>query len=67
LNRDPFTKEDFTVFEDDVKQEIANLSRDETAVSMCLVIDASGSMIEIPRTVCDSPKDYVEQMRPHSP
>lgn len=67
MSRDPFTKEDFTVFEDDVKQEIANLSRDETAVSMCLVVDASGSMIEILRTVCDSLIDYVEQMRPYSP
>jgi Ca-activated chloride channel homolog len=61
---DPIKKEDFVVFEDDVKQEIAHISRDEVPVSLGLVVDTSGSMIAILRTVCDSMLDLVKQMRP---
>jgi Ca-activated chloride channel family protein len=60
---DLFDKEDFSVFEDNVKQEIAQISRDEAPVSLGIVIDTSGSMIAILRTVCDSALDLVRQMR----
>lgn len=42
---DLFEKGDFTVFEDDVRQEIASISREEAPVSMCLVVDTSGSTL----------------------
>jgi Ca-activated chloride channel homolog len=61
---DLFKKEDFSVFEDNVKQEIAHISRDGVPVSLGLVADTSGSMIAILRTVCDSMLDLVTQMRP---
>jgi Ca-activated chloride channel homolog len=61
---DLFKKEDFVVFEDNVKQEIAQISRDQAPVSLGLVIDTSGSMIAILHAVCDSALDLVRQMRP---
>ncbi|HEU0178594.1 MAG TPA: VWA domain-containing protein [Blastocatellia bacterium] len=59
-----FNKEDFTVFEDDVKQEIAQISRDDAPVSFGLVIDTSGSMIAILPMLCDSAFDLVRRIRP---
>jgi len=38
------TKEDFTVFEDGLPQEIQNFSRDELPLAVALVIDRSGSL-----------------------
>jgi Ca-activated chloride channel family protein len=61
---DLFKKEDFVVFEDNVKQEIAQISRGEEPVSLGLVIDASGSMTAIFPTVCASALDLVRQMKP---
>jgi Ca-activated chloride channel family protein len=61
---DLFKKEDFTIFEDNVRQELAQLSRDEAPVSLGLVIDTSGSMIEILPAICDSALNLVRQMRP---
>jgi Ca-activated chloride channel homolog len=61
---DLIKKEDFTVFEDNVKQEIAHISRDEEPVSLGLVIDTSGSTINILKIVCDSIIELVKQMRP---
>ena len=61
---DLFGKDDFTVFEDNIKQEIAQISRDEAPVSFGIVIDTSGSTVNILRPVCDSAIDLVRQMRP---
>jgi Ca-activated chloride channel family protein len=60
---DLFKKEDFIVFEDNVQQEIAYISRDEAPVSFGIVIDTSGSTVNILRPVCDSALDLVRQMR----
>jgi hypothetical protein len=38
------TKDEFTVFEDKVKQELDNVSREEVPLSFGVVIDTSGSM-----------------------
>lgn len=60
---DLFGKEDFTVFEDNIKQEIAQISRDEAPVSFGIVIDTSGSTINILRPVCDAALNLVRKMR----
>jgi Ca-activated chloride channel homolog len=61
---DLFKKEDFVVFEDNVQQEIAYISRDEAPVSFGMVIDTSGSTVDILQPICDSALDLVRHMRP---
>lgn len=61
---DLIKKEDFTVFEDNVKQEIAHISRDEAPVSLGFVADTLGNTINILKIVCDSILDLAKQMRP---
>jgi VWFA-related protein len=57
-------KEDFSVYEDKVKQTIESLNREEVPVSFGLVIDTSGSMRSKLQTVSDSAVSLVKQMRP---
>jgi Ca-activated chloride channel family protein len=56
-------KEDFSVYEDKIKQTIENVSREEVPVSFGLVIDTSGSMRSKLQTVTDSAVSLVKQMR----
>lgn len=56
-------KEDFTVFEDRVKQDVETVSREEVPLSFGLVIDTSGSMKSKLQTVIDSAMLLVKQMR----
>ncbi len=56
-------KEDFTVYEDKVKQTIENVSREEVPISMGLVIDTSGSMKSKLQTVSDAAVSLIKQMR----
>src|SRR5215468_4706937 len=56
-------KEDFTVFEDRIKQTIDNVSREEVPVSFGLVIDTSGSMKSKLQTVSDAAMSLIKQMR----
>ncbi len=56
-------QEDFTVFEDKVKQEIASVRREEVPVSFGMVIDTSGSMRAKLQQVIDSGNQLVKQMR----
>ena len=56
-------KEDFTVFEDKVKQEINEVTREEVPVSIGLVIDTSGSMRAKLQVVSDAAHLLVKQMR----
>ena len=56
-------KDDFSVFEDRVKQEIDNVSREEVPISMGLVIDTSGSMRSKLQTVTDAGLKLVRQMK----
>jgi Ca-activated chloride channel family protein len=56
-------KEDFTVFEDKVKQEIQSVRREEVPVSFGLVIDTSGSMRARLQQVAESGQQLVKQMR----
>lgn len=58
-------KDDFTVFEDKVKQEIADVTREEVPVSFGLVIDTSGSMRARLQQVSDAALLLVKQMREH--
>jgi len=56
-------KEDFSVYEDRVKQAIENVSRQEVPVSFGLVIDTSGSMKAKLQTVSDASVSLIKQMR----
>ncbi|HMX26977.1 MAG TPA: VWA domain-containing protein [Blastocatellia bacterium] len=56
-------KEDFTVFEDKVKQEIEAVLREEVPVSFGLVIDTSGSMRAKLQQVSDAALLLVKTMR----
>jgi Ca-activated chloride channel homolog len=58
------SKEDFTVYEDKVKQTINSLSREEVPLSFGIVIDTSGTMRPILQTVSDAGRDLIKQMRP---
>lgn len=56
-------KEDFTVYEDKVKQEIEDVSRAEVPISLGIVIDTSGSMRSKLQTVTDAAAALIKQMR----
>lgn len=56
-------KEDFSVYEDKVKQEIADVLREEVPVSFGLVIDTSGSMRAKLQQVSDAAMLLVKSMR----
>jgi Ca-activated chloride channel family protein len=56
-------KDDFSVYEDKVKQTVDNVSREEVPVSFGLVIDTSGSMKAKLQTVSDASVSLIKQMR----
>jgi Ca-activated chloride channel homolog len=56
-------KEDFSVYEDKVKQTVENVNREEVPVSFGLVIDTSGSMRTKLQTVSDASVSLIKQMR----
>ena len=62
---DDLSKEDFTVYEDKVKQTIESVSREEVPISFGLVIDTSGSMRTKLQTVSDAALSLIKQMRPN--
>jgi Ca-activated chloride channel family protein len=57
------TKADFTVFEDKVKQELDNVSREEVPLSFGVVIDTSGSMRSKLQTITDASAGLIKQMK----
>lgn len=56
-------KGDFTVYEDKVKQEIDEVSREEVPLSLGIVIDTSGSMRSKLQTVTNAALSLIKQMR----
>jgi len=56
-------KEDFSVYEDKVKQTIESISREEAPVSFGMVIDTSGSMRSKLQSVSDAAVLLIKQMR----
>jgi Ca-activated chloride channel homolog len=56
-------KEDFSVYEDKVKQTIESVSREEVPVSFGMVIDTSGSMKSKLQSVSDATVLLIKQMR----
>src|SRR5215468_4447544 len=56
-------KEDFSVYEDKVKQTIESVSREEVPVSFGLAIDTSGSMRSKLQSVSDAAVLLIKQMR----
>ncbi len=57
-------KEDFSVYEDNVKQTVENVAQEEVPISFGLVIDTSGSMRTKLRSVSDAALSLIKQMRP---
>ena len=58
------SKEEFAVYEDRVKQELDNVSREEVPLSFGVVIDTSGSMRSKLQIVTDAGLSLIKQMRP---
>src|SRR5215468_4615199 len=56
-------KEDFSVYEDKVKQTVESVSREEVPVSFGMVIDTSGSMRSKLQSVSDAAVLLIKQMR----
>jgi Ca-activated chloride channel homolog len=56
-------KDDFTIYEDKVKQVINSVSREEVPLSFGIVIDTSGSMRSKLQTVSDAALYLIKQMR----
>jgi VWFA-related protein len=57
-------KEDFTVFEDGVKQEIAHFSYDRLPLSVVLLIDVSGSVLPLVERLQQSARQALERLKP---
>jgi Ca-activated chloride channel homolog len=57
-------KENFSVLEDKVPQQIESVNREETPISFGLVMDASGSMRSKLSAVTFSAHDLLKQMKP---
>src|SRR5262245_9600303 len=56
-------KDDFTVFEDRVKQNVQDVTRQEVPISFGMVIDTSGSMRSKLQTVTDASMELIRQMK----
>jgi Ca-activated chloride channel family protein len=56
-------KEDFSVYEDKIKQTVESVSREEVPVSFGMVIDTSGSMRSKLQSVSDAAVSLIKQMR----
>jgi Ca-activated chloride channel family protein len=56
-------KEDFSVYEDKIKQTVENVSREEVPVSFGMVIDTSGSMRSKLQSVSDAALLLIKEMR----
>lgn len=57
------TKDDFTVYEDKIKQTLENVSREEVPLSLGIVIDTSGSMRAKLKTVSDAAAGLIRQLK----
>jgi Ca-activated chloride channel family protein len=55
-------KEDFTIYEDKIKQTVENVIREEVPISLGIVIDTSGSMRSKMKTVSDAAVSLIRQM-----
>ncbi len=58
-----FRKEDFTIFEDGVKQEVIGIDREDMPVSLGIMIDTSGSMVSVLKSVCAGALDLIQRLR----
>jgi Ca-activated chloride channel homolog len=56
--------DDFTVYEDQTKQRIESVTREEIPISFGIVIDTSGSMRSKIKTISDAAISLIKQMRP---
>ncbi|HKX29913.1 MAG TPA: VWA domain-containing protein [Blastocatellia bacterium] len=56
-------KDDFTIYEDKVKQNIESVSAEEIPISFGVIVDTSGSMRERLQTVSDAALSLIKQKR----
>ena len=57
--------DDFSVFEDGVKQDIRYFNRSSIPLALCLLIDSSASMEEKIATAQDAAVGFARRLRPH--
>ncbi len=57
-------KEDFTVFQDGVKQNIAFFATYDEPLNIALLLDSSGSTEDVLKGIKDAAKDFVELLNP---
>lgn len=57
-------KEDFSVFEDDVRQEVSFFTDERVPMSVGIVFDTSGSMVDKLEDVQDAVKHFIDILRP---
>ncbi len=57
-------KEDFTVFQDGVKQNIAFFATYDEPVNIALLLDTSGSTDDVLEEIKDAAKDFIELLNP---
>ncbi len=61
---DGLKKEDFSIYEDDVKQEITEFKQIEQPLSIILLLDVSGSMRAYFEIIKDVAQEVLQQMKP---
>ncbi|HKX31365.1 MAG TPA: VWA domain-containing protein [Blastocatellia bacterium] len=57
------SKDDFTIYEDKVKQSLESVSSEEIPISFGIVVDTSGSMRDKLQTISDSALSLIKQKR----
>src|ERR1044071_2677903 len=61
---DGLKKEDFSIYEDDVKQEITEFRQIEQPLSVILLLDVSGSMRTYFATIKDAAQEVLQPLKP---
>lgn len=57
-------REDFSVFQEGVKQEIVSFGTDDEPVSVALLLDTSGSTQNVLDNIKDAAKDFIDLLNP---
>ncbi|HST21728.1 MAG TPA: VWA domain-containing protein, partial [Blastocatellia bacterium] len=61
---DKLRKEDFSIYEDDIKQEITEFAQLEQPLSVILLLDVSGSMRSSVKTMMEVAQEVLRQLEP---
>lgn len=58
------TRDDFRIFEGDAEQQVIDFQAEERPITMAILIDTSGSMVDKIKEVHDAAGSFVESLRP---